>query len=185
MTCKCHTMSNRLFQSAICVFVAECNQHSIGSQGTSRPTMPTTIRPRIYWWRWCSRMRSNITQQRIHNCRSVVNKIEKVVQTTDNASPLATFTKTSHQLRMFEHVTVDEVRFSIRRLPDNSCAADPIPVSILKQLSPAGCVPPGSSWIRQRLKSHGSFAIIRQQLGSYVAMMSSFHRDRSVILEIF
>ena len=62
-----------------------------------------------------------------------VDKVEKVRSSTCNASP-ATFTRAPPgvSFRQFTCLTIDDVIIAVRRLPDKSSAADPVPISVLK-----------------------------------------------------
>ena len=63
------------------------------------------------------------------------DKIDQIRQSTASVPPQS-LSRTSSQFLSFEPVTVDEVSSAIRRLPNKSSSVDPIPVAILKQLSP-------------------------------------------------
>jgi len=69
-------------------------------------------------------------------CHYFANKVDAVRHATAD-SPPPTFTPitSSSSLSTFRSTTVDEVSSLIRRLPDKSSAADPIPTSVLKDVA--------------------------------------------------
>ena len=64
------------------------------------------------------------------------DKVDKIRQSTINSAP-ATFTDLPDDVRFsdFANISVDNVITAIRRLPNKSSAADPIPTSVLQQVS--------------------------------------------------
>jgi hypothetical protein len=62
-----------------------------------------------------------------------VNKVDQVRRSTQDApAPVFSDVKSGAEFSTFETVTADDVINAVRRLPDKTSAADPLPTSILK-----------------------------------------------------
>jgi hypothetical protein len=63
-------------------------------------------------------------------------KVTKIRQrTSDAAPPVFSHVRSGASLQQFLSLTTDDVINAVRRLPDKSSAADPMPTSVLKQVA--------------------------------------------------
>ena len=67
--------------------------------------------------------------------RFFVDKVAKVRSSTSDAPPpVYSSLQSGVSFRQFSPLTIDDVVDAVRRLPDKSSAADPIPTNVLKQI---------------------------------------------------